>query len=327
VRVGRHLQALHTPRSQNLRDAFDERGGNPAPHPARIYEQVFQLEDATGLDPGGEADKRPFFFRDLSTAPGQPLRPQNQILRMGQQVVTVTRIRQRRAGIDIGCGDEVGGPARPDDCHGICPSRQRLRHQYDPPVIRVLDGDRAVLGPVGIVPLHRQMAERGQPGGNLLHLGQVGEIEHEQVVAAGRRTRAAVIMLGELQVVPRAGQPEQLPAHLLGDQRADLQGRHRGRHRPGPGQVQARRPDRPPPGGRPGGLSSLSAGNASSQRSWRHHQEEELSPKRRRRSYPRVVKRARHNSYRVKGPGDKGTRHRGPATIKLVNLCLHGLAA
>jgi hypothetical protein len=136
VRVGRHLQALHTPRSQNLRDAFDERGGNPAPHPARIYEQVFQLEDATGLDPGGEADKRPFFFRDLSTAPGQPLRPQNQILRMGQQVVTVTRIRQRRAGIDIGCGDEVGGPARPDDCHGICPSRRRLRHQHDPPVMK-----------------------------------------------------------------------------------------------------------------------------------------------------------------------------------------------
>jgi hypothetical protein len=48
-----------------------------------------------------------------------------------------------------------------------------------------------------------------KPGDNLLHLGQVVEIEHEQVVAAGRRTRAAVIMLGELQVVLRAGQPEQ----------------------------------------------------------------------------------------------------------------------
>ena len=30
--------------------------------------------------------------------------------------------------------------------------------------------------------------------------------------------------------------------------RADLPGRHRSRHRPGPGQVQAHRPHRPPPG-------------------------------------------------------------------------------
>ena len=41
--------------------------------------------------------------------------------------------------------------------------------------------------------------------------------------------------------------------------------------------------------------------------------------KRRERSYPRVVKRARHNSYRVKKPGQHGTRHNAPATIKLIN--------
>ena len=45
-----------------------------------------------------------------------------------------------------------------------------------------------------------------------------------------------------------------------------------------------------------------------------------LNPPRRHRSYPRVVKRARHNSYRVKRPGDLGVRHDGPATITLVNL-------
>ena len=44
-----------------------------------------------------------------------------------------------------------------------------------------------------------------------------------------------------------------------------------------------------------------------------------LNPKRRHRTYPRVVKRARHNSYRVKRPGDHGARHPGPATISLVN--------
>jgi Insertion element 4 transposase N-terminal len=52
-----------------------------------------------------------------------------------------------------------------------------------------------------------------------------------------------------------------------------------------------------------------------------------LNPERRHRTYPRVIKRGRHNSYRVKRPGDHGTRHKGPATIKLVNLDLPVLAA
>jgi len=52
-----------------------------------------------------------------------------------------------------------------------------------------------------------------------------------------------------------------------------------------------------------------------------------LNPERRHRTYPRVVKRARHNSYRVKRPGDKGTRHDRPATIVLVNLPRDSIAA
>ena len=43
---------------------------------------------------------------------------------------------------------------------------------------------------------------------------------------------------------------------------------------------------------------------------------------RRERTYPRVVKRARHNSYRVKKPGQHGTRHDAPAAIRLVNPTL-----
>jgi hypothetical protein len=45
-----------------------------------------------------------------------------------------------------------------------------------------------------------------------------------------------------------------------------------------------------------------------------------LNPKRRDRSYPRVVKRACHNHYRVKKPSDVGVRHDGPAVIDLPNL-------
>jgi len=45
-----------------------------------------------------------------------------------------------------------------------------------------------------------------------------------------------------------------------------------------------------------------------------------LNPPRRHRSYPRAVRRARHNYYRVKQPGETGTRYTGPATVDLVNL-------
>jgi hypothetical protein len=38
---------------------------------------------------------------------------------------------------------------------------------------------------------------------------------------------------------------------------------------------------------------------------------------RRDRTYPRVVKRARHNSYRVKRATDTGTKHDGPPTVEL----------
>jgi hypothetical protein len=34
----------------------------------------------------------------------------------------------------------------------------------------------------------------------------------------------------------------------------------------------------------------------------------------------RVIRRARHNSYRVKRPADNGIRYHGPPTIRLVNL-------
>jgi hypothetical protein len=52
-----------------------------------------------------------------------------------------------------------------------------------------------------------------------------------------------------------------------------------------------------------------------------------LNPRRRHRTYPRVVKRGRHNAYRVKKPGDHGTRHASPPTIQLANPVKLQLAA
>jgi hypothetical protein len=44
-----------------------------------------------------------------------------------------------------------------------------------------------------------------------------------------------------------------------------------------------------------------------------------LNPRRRHRTYPRAIKRGRHNAYRVKKPSDKGFRHNGPPAIRLAN--------
>ena len=44
--------------------------------------------------------------------------------------------------------------------------------------------------------------------------------------------------------------------------------------------------------------------------------------KRRERSCPRVIKRARHSSFPVKKPGQHGTRHDAPPTVKLANPVL-----
>ncbi|WP_300613249.1 hypothetical protein [Trebonia sp.] len=42
---------------------------------------------------------------------------------------------------------------------------------------------------------------------------------------------------------------------------------------------------------------------------------QDINPQRRHRTCPRAIKRARHNSYRVKRARHKGTRHAGPPTI------------
>jgi hypothetical protein len=47
---------------------------------------------------------------------------------------------------------------------------------------------------------------------------------------------------------------------------------------------------------------------------------ERLNPPRRMRTCPRVIKRARHNTYRVKRPGDAGVTYTSPPTIKLEGL-------
>jgi hypothetical protein len=75
---------------------------------------------------------------------------------MGQQVVTVTGIGQRRTAIDSRCGRKVGRHAKPDHGPSIDCARQRPRHQHDPPAIRVRSSTTATAA--------RQLAKRnGEP--------------------------------------------------------------------------------------------------------------------------------------------------------------------
>jgi hypothetical protein len=50
-----------------------------------------------------------------------------------------------------------------------------------------------------------------------------------------------------------------------------------------------------------------------------------LNPRRRHRTYPRVIKRARHNGYRVKTATDLGTRHAGPPTVTIAEVTRSGI--
>jgi hypothetical protein len=52
-----------------------------------------------------------------------------------------------------------------------------------------------------------------------------------------------------------------------------------------------------------------------------------LNPRRRHRTYPRVIKRRGHNAYPVKKPEDHGTRHHGPPTIRLTKPAKTQVAA
>ncbi len=45
-----------------------------------------------------------------------------------------------------------------------------------------------------------------------------------------------------------------------------------------------------------------------------------LNPRRRHRSYPRVIKRTQHNHYRIKTPTDTGVRHEHPASITIAKF-------
>jgi hypothetical protein len=50
-----------------------------------------------------------------------------------------------------------------------------------------------------------------------------------------------------------------------------------------------------------------------------------LNPRRRHRTYPRVVKRGRHGAYRVKTTTDLGTRHAGPPTVIIASITRSGI--
>ena len=107
-----------------------------------------------------------------------------------------------------------------------------------------------------------------------------------------------------------------LPDRPSRDQRADRPSLRRRRPRPGPDLLRPGPAPDPPHRHRDGGHSPLRTGLTAPGPPGPDRLL--LIPDRRERTCPRAVKRARHNSYRVKKPGEPAsTRHRAPATINL----------
>ena len=111
-----------------------------------------------------------------------------------------------------------------------------------------------------------------------------------------------------------------LPDRPPRDQRADRESLRGRRPRPGPDLLRPGPAPDPPHRHRDGGHSPCRTGLTGSRSTW-PCSPRCSSPPRRERTCPRAVKRARHNSYRVKKPGEPAsTRHRAPATINLRGL-------
>jgi hypothetical protein len=98
-----------------------------------------------------------------------------------------------------------------------------------------------------------------------------------------------------------------LPAHPLGPPRPHLHRHHR-RPRSRPHQIPRHRP---PLGHRP---SDLLPDDLRPFPAYRRN----LNPRRRHRTYPRVINRPRHSSYREPRPSNKGIPHTGPPTVRLL---------
>jgi hypothetical protein len=97
---------------------------------------------------------------------------------------------------------------------------------------------------------------------------------YQQKMGARDREQAAQDLPARPRARPSVQEPGhgppgylRLPAHPPRRLRADLPGRHRSRHQPRQGEIQAHRPHRPP-GHRPGGLSSLRPLTRPARNSW-----------------------------------------------------------
>jgi hypothetical protein len=73
----------------------------------------------------------------MGAALGQAFWPQDQVFRMSKQVVTVARIRQRRATVDTARGGQVGRCSKPDHSHSVQQPAQAAQAEY------ALDSDLA----------------------------------------------------------------------------------------------------------------------------------------------------------------------------------------
>ena len=88
-------------------------------------------------------------------------------------------------------------------------ARPRAWHEHDAPAVGVLHRGRCDRAPVRVLRLDREMSRRRQTPNDLLRDRPLAEVEHHEVVAGRRRTRAAFDMVRELKMVAGSRKPNE----------------------------------------------------------------------------------------------------------------------
>ena len=124
--VRRHLDPDDPTAARNRDQVQHQRPADPLPHPLGIHEKVLDLENISRAEPGGETDHAVVGdCRSRTSLPHREIR-KLQDIRMGEQILPVTVVRQGRPAEHIAQCRYVPGNGRTD---------QERRHTVSFPVL------------------------------------------------------------------------------------------------------------------------------------------------------------------------------------------------
>jgi tetratricopeptide (TPR) repeat protein len=139
VLVRGHLDAAHPQAPRDRHRVQHKRPAGSPPHPAGVHEQVVELDDVAGRHGRGEAGDAAIGGGDPGPPVISPEAGEFERIRVGQQVLPVTLVGQRRVPVHIPQRGQVGGHGVPDhEGHRV---RHRARTGSRPSTPRPAAGD------------------------------------------------------------------------------------------------------------------------------------------------------------------------------------------